>query len=337
MTNILVTGAAGFIGSWLTQRLLAQGNFVVAVDDFSTSPFKGWGEFMNEISPNAVIHSSKFRPYSATVAEFHHLYCSANRAYHFDTIYHLASPVGPAGVLQHRGRMIRQIVDDTYRVLDLAGWNPKARSKLVYVSTSEVYGGGVNGACKEDMDRVIQAKPTARLEYAVGKLAGELAVLNQDEVPACVVRPFNVAGPRQSDKGGFVLPRFIKQAMRNEPITVFGSGNQMRAFTDVADIVQGLLQVAGLGKPGQVYNLGNEDNRITINRLAEIVKDVTGSSSVITHVDGKSIYGPLYEEANDKWPVGIRHAELQWTAETNVVGVVIQAYEYTRARENVLP
>src|SRR5205823_9682726 len=128
----------------------------------------------------------------------------------------LASVVGPVGVLAHAGRMAGMMVNDTSRMATLA---LACGARLVDVSTSEVYGGGRDGYCSERDFKIIQPKVTVRLEYAVGKLAAEIALINSTKVTplrACIVRPFNVAGPRQSGKGGFVLPRFVGQALRGE-------------------------------------------------------------------------------------------------------------------------
>ena len=146
---------------------------------------------------------------------------------------------------------------------------------------------------------------TVRLEYAVGKLAAEISLVNTTRVTplhATIVRPFNVAGPRQSGKGGFVLPRFISQALANQPLTVYGDGSMIRAFTHVQDIVRGTMLVMEKGRNGEAYNMGNPANKTSILDLAERVVRVTNSSSKISFVNPKELFGPLFEEANDKYP-----------------------------------
>lgn len=333
MTRILVTGGAGFIGSWLVEALLQQDrNHVVVVDNLSSNPisYDQWRAEMVESRQGA---GSEMFFYRDSVQD----YARYNR-YEFDLIYHLASPVGPAGILKRRGKMVRDIVNDTYAVLQMAR---RDHAKLVYVSTSEIYGGGQDGACREEYDRIISAKVTTRLEYAVGKLAGETAVLNTDEVNACIVRPFNVAGPRQSSKGGFVLARFAEQVIMDQPLTVFGGGHQLRAFTHVKDIARGLMAVAKRGEPKGVYNLGFRENLTTINALAEEVahhaEEVGFKRPAIIHLDGKEVYGPLYEEANDKWPIDVKHEALGWWPENSISQIVHDALEYVRMPRNVLP
>jgi UDP-glucose 4-epimerase len=201
--NILVTGGLGFIGSHLVQQLIRGGHRITILDNESS----------NAVPPYSFIHDAKYRFCSISSTALDELAPQ-------DEVYHLASPVGPAGVLQHAGQIIRQVCDSTYAVMDAAlRWG----AKLVDVSTSELYG-QQSGFCSEDMPRVIQAETTVRLEYAVAKLAMETALINTARVSnlqAVIVRPFNVAGPRQSKHGGFVLPRFVEQALNNEALTVF--------------------------------------------------------------------------------------------------------------------
>lgn len=298
--TILVTGGLGFIGSHLVQKLIRQNHSIVIVDNQSS----------NAIPPYSFIHNKNVVYYNNSV-DNEGLGRVANLC-RCDEIYHLASPVGPAGILQHAGNIIQQVCDSTYAVMDLAKlW----KAKLVDVSTSELYG-QQSGLCSEDMPRVIQANTTVRLEYAVAKLAMETALINTTRVSdleAVIVRPFNVAGPRQSKHGGFVLPRFVEQALNNEALTVFGTGEQIRAFTHVCDIADGLILAMEQGKSGEVYNLGNPANRTTINALAEQVIQQVGSG-YIEHVDPRSIYGDLYAEAPDKCPDSIKASvELGWT------------------------
>jgi nucleoside-diphosphate-sugar epimerase len=221
---------------------------------------------------------------------------------HWNEIYHLASPVGPAGVLQHAGNMIREVVRDGYLIIDYC---LKKKSKLLFVSSSEIYGGGQGGYCDETMPKIISAQTSVRLEYAVAKLAVETAIINtvsKKKLKAVIVRPFNVAGKRQSVLGGFVLPRFIQQAYKGKPITVFAGGEGVRSFTNVKDIAKGMALAMEKGTYGEAYNIGNPENKTKISELAQKVKKILKSKSEIKFIDPKKIFGKYYEEANDKYP-----------------------------------
>jgi UDP-glucose 4-epimerase len=247
----------------------------------------------------------------------------------FNEVYHLASYVGPAGVLKHGGEMIRGIVEDGYRVIDYC---LKNNSRMLLASSSEIYGGGVNGLCSEDTNRIVPARSTIRLEYAVGKIAIETAVINKTVtagLSSTIIRPFNVAGPRQSGKGGFVLPRFIGAAMKNQPITVFGDGEAKRAFTHVRDIANGCYLAMKSNTSGEVFNLGNPRNKITIGELAKLVKTQPRSLSEIQFIDPKLIYGDLYEEASDKFPDATKSQdELGWSPKHNISSVIDETWKF---------
>jgi len=302
--KILVTGGFGFLGSHLVELLLSDtDNQVHVVDNLSTNPVP-IDDLLSQLDyPDRISHSI------TDVENF----CDSWSGERYKEIYHLASVVGPAGVLPHAGRIAASIVNDTMAVANLA---MSCGARLVDVSTSEVYGGGQDGFCSETMFKVVPAKSSARLEYAVGKLAAETALLNLSgtrDLDLRIVRPFNVTGPRQSGRGGFVLPRFIGQAIAGVDITVFGDGKQVRAFTHVKDMVAGIVCAMKNGKKGEVYNLGNPANRCSILELAEEVKRITRTRSRIVFVDPTTIYGPLYEEANNKFPDASKAiAELGW-------------------------
>ena len=321
--RILVTGGFGFIGSYVVEELLAEPtNHIHVVDNLSTSPIDLSAYLKLQGDPKNLKYDI------CSVEE----YCQ-NKAKnkHFDQIYHLASVVGPVGVLPHAGKIVSAIINDTNRMMDLGlRWN----AKVVDVSTSEVYGGGRDGYCSEKDFKVIQPKVTVRLEYAVGKLASEIALINTTRVTslvASVVRPFNVAGPRQSGKGGFVLPRFIAQALATEPLTVYGKGDMIRAFTHVKEIAQGVILTMERGLNGEAYNIGNPANKTSILELAQRVIAVLESKSEISFVDPKTLFGPLFEEANDKYPDADRAMmELGWRPSRGIDDIIRDTASYIR-------
>lgn len=318
----LVTGGFGFIGSHLVERLLDLDCAVHVVDNLSTSPID-YKVFINRSK------SSRFLTYDiCTVLQYCRRVKKA-RTVRFDGIFHLAAVVGPVGVLAHAGRISRMMVEDMQAIAELA---TRTGAKIVDVSTSEVYGGGRDGLCTENDTKFIQPEVTVRLEYAVGKLAAEISLVNLTKVSdlrASIVRPFNVAGPRQSPKGGFVLPRFILQALKDDPITVYHDGTMVRAFTHVDDMAEGIRLAMELGENGRAYNVGNPANKIMIGDLAKRVIHVTKSRSKLSYVDPRTLFGPLFAEANDKYPdANLAMKSLGWTPRHDMDAVISSAAEY---------
>lgn len=323
-TNALVTGGFGFLGSHLVERLLNDPQTRVhVVDNLVTSP----------IDVDAFVKNLKagdrFTYDKCSVEQY---VGKARTGAKFDEIYHLASVVGPVGVLQHAGKIAKSIIDDTYRVVDLAKHD---QARLCDVSTSEVYGGGRDGYCSESDAKIITPKVSVRLEYAVAKLASEVALVNMSRsqgLHCAIIRPFNIAGPRQAPKGGFVLPRFIRQAIAGEPLTVYGDGKMIRAFTHVKDVVEGIVLATRRGAPGEIYNVGNPANKISIKELAERIVKAAGSKSAIDFVDPKQLFGPLFEEANDKFPDSDKASrELGWQPKYDLDTVLRDTIDYIRA------
>jgi nucleoside-diphosphate-sugar epimerase len=322
--NILVTGGFGFVGSHLVERLLTEGGAGIhVVDNLASSP----------IDPEAFVRKLGHpRQLTFDLMSIEDYFKRGGGRPHFDEIYHLASIVGPVGVLGYAGRIVKQITEDTYRLIEVA---MSDHARLCDVSTSEVYGGGRDGYCSENDTKIIPAVVSVRLEYAVAKLACEIALINTSRVSdlsAVIVRPFNIAGPRQSAKGGFVLPRFIGQALSGAPLTVYGTGRSIRAFTHVADVADGIVRAVRRGSPGEAYNLGNPANKVHILELAERVIRITGTRSRTEFVDPKVLFGPLFEEANDKYPDSDRAMrELGWRPQYDLDEIIRQTVEYSRA------
>lgn len=319
MKRILVTGGFGFLGSHLVDELLATDPDVELsiVDNLSSNAIPP--ETVTD--PRVTAHLGDVRSFLAGAPPFH------------DEIYHLASVVGPAGILPHAGRIVASVVDDTYAVAAAARrWS----ARLLDVSTSEVYGGGEDGFCREDMPRLIVAETSVRLEYAVAKLAAETALINQarvQDLDVVIVRPFNICGPRQRSEGGFVLPRFCAQALAGEPLTVFGDGRAVRAFTHARDTAAGLRLAMQYGRAGEVYNIGNAENLTTIYMLARLVIDLAESRSEIEHVDPTTLYGPFYAEAADKYPDPSKSRdELHWRPRKSLTAIVDDTLAYLRAQ-----
>lgn len=319
--NTLVTGGFGFVGSHLVEELMAQEpqGHIHVVDDMSTSVID------HEHFVDGLGNPSNLTYDITTVKKY-----LQNPDEHFDRVYHLASIVGAAGVLPRAGDIVPSIVEDA----DLIGKATlRRRARLLNISTSEIYGGGHSA---ESDPKIVSAEITARLEYAVGKLAAEVALTNTHRMlglDVVTVRPFNIAGARQSAVGGFVLPRFAQSALANEPLTVFGDGTQVRAFTHAADMATGIRLAMERGQSGDVYNIGQPENLVTIGALAKRVIELAGSSSTIEYIDGRELFGELYAEANDKVPNSDKaQSELGWHPTRNIDDIIISAIRWEQEK-----
>lgn len=311
--RVLVTGGLGFIGSHLVDRLLEEGSDVVVVDNLSS----------NVVEPRD--YSSSCRVVSKSIRNW-------NPRGRFDDIYHLASPVGPVGVLQYAGRLGYEIVADTQVV---ASWAMRMEARLLFTSTSEVY--GRSGVFAEDEVKHVPPKVSVRLSYGLGKLLSEIdlfALASQQYLWVTIMRPFNIAGPRQSSKGGFVLPRFIEQALTDKPITVYGDGSQVRSFTHVVDLVAAMMMLLRSSKAkGEIFNVGNPDNKMRIGELAKLVKQLTDSRSPIRFVDPRRLHGKRFAEAFDKVPDMTKMRRMfGWSPAKDIDEIIADSLEYYRQR-----
>jgi nucleoside-diphosphate-sugar epimerase len=242
-----------------------------------------------------------------------------------DIVYHLASTVGPVGVLARSGELAYDILYDTVLLRDFC---IDAQIKFIYVSTSEIYGDVKDW--HEDSVKVFPSNYTVRSEYAAGKMASEIAIVNKakvDDLKYVIIRPFNVAGPRQKPDFGFVLPRFVIAALTDQPITVYGDGKQRRAFTDVRDICDAICL---LGEKAEgIYNIGNPANEMSIKDLADIVLGmVKKTKSKIVYVDPKELHGDLFEEVPDKMPCIDKLKKLGWEPKYKLAQTVLDTIEY---------
>jgi UDP-glucose 4-epimerase len=282
----LITGGAGFIGSHLAEALLAAGAEVTIVDDLSTGSIENIEHLKEHEKFSYSIESLRNRPHLAELVD---------RA---DVIFHLAAAVGVRLIIESPVRTIETNVNGTEQVLALAA---KKRKKVLLTSTSEVYGKSNKVPFGEDDDLVLGPTAKSRWSYACSKALDEflaLAYWREKHVPVVIVRLFNTVGPRQTGRYGMVIPNFVRQALRDQPITVFGDGNQSRCFSWVGDVVGALIRLAEHPDAvGQVFNVGG-DEEISIGGLANRVKAVTGSRSPIEFVD----YTRAYEDGFEDMP-----------------------------------
>jgi UDP-glucose 4-epimerase len=288
--RFLITGGAGFIGSHLAERLIADGHSVTALDDLSTGR-------MENLS--AVLPSLNFQLVRDTVENS----LTVNRLIAAcDAVFHLAAAVGVQLVLDEPVRTIRTTIHGTEVVLEAA--NRYDRPVLI-TSSSEVYGKGAKVPFGEEDDVVMGPTNTTRYCYAYCKGIDEflgLSYFKQFKLPVTIVRLFNTVGPRQIGRYGMVLPRFAMCALKNEPLQVNGDGTQTRCFCHVGDIVDALVKLmATTSAVGQVFNLGS-DKEISINDLAHRVISLAGSKSRIEHISYEQAYGHRFEDMPRRVP-----------------------------------
>ena len=288
--KILITGGAGFIGSHLADKLIAQGHEITVIDDLSTGRYSNVEHL--EDTPN-------FRLIIDTVLNEKLMEELIRET---DRVYHMASAVGVRLIMERPVKTIETIFRGTDVVL---GFCSRYRKRVLIPSTSEVYGKGASVPFKEDDDLLTGATDKHRWAYACAKTLDEFLALahwKETRLPVVVVRLFNTVGPRQTGQYGMVVPRFVHAALRNEPITVHGDGTQSRCFGHVDDITEGLIKV--LESPdcfGQVINFGN-DSETSIKELAEKAIAMTGSTSKIQFIPYEEAYGEGFEDMRRRVP-----------------------------------
>ncbi len=288
--NYLITGGAGFIGGHLCEMLLAKGHQVVAIDDLSTGSLENIQGLRDQPG---------FQFVRETIRNAQVLDRLCSQA---DVIIHLAAAVGVKLIVEDPVHTINTNVMGTEAVLATAN---RYGCKVLIASSSEVYGKGVSAPFHEDDDCLIGPTTHSRWAYATSKAVDEflgLAYQRQFGLPVVVMRFFNTIGPRQTGLYGMVVPRFVRQALRGEPIQVYGDGEQTRCFADVADVTAAVAQLAvEPGAVGQVFNIGSTEE-ISINALAELIIALTGSRSPIMRVPYDEAYAPGFEDMRRRVP-----------------------------------
>jgi UDP-glucose 4-epimerase len=286
----LITGGAGFIGSHLAERLLDRGDRVVLLDNLSTGSVENIRHLKSSGNMQYYLDSIENRQLLAELVD------------DADVIVHLAAAVGVKLIVESPVKTIETNVNGTQLILEAAC---KKRKLVLTASTSEVYGKNTNVPFREDADLVLGPTTKGRWSYAASKALDEFLALSywkEKRLPVIVVRLFNTVGPRQTGRYGMVLPNFVKSALDNTPITIYGTGKQSRCFCDVGDTVEGLIRLMDLERSvGEVVNVGNTEE-ITIEALAQQVKDRTGSSSPIEYIPYDQAYEPGFEDMMRRVP-----------------------------------
>jgi UDP-glucose 4-epimerase len=288
--RVLITGGAGFVGSHLSEALLDAGHSVQVIDDLSTGTIDNITHLKTHPRFRYVIDTVFNEPLTAELVDG------------ADVVFHLAAAVGVKLIVERPVHTIETNVHGTEVVLRHA----VKKRKLVFVaSTSEVYGKSADVPFREDADLVLGATTRHRWAYACSKMLDEfhaLAYHKERRLPVVVFRLFNTVGPRQTGQYGMVLPNFVRQALANEPITVFGDGTQSRSFTYVGDVVRALLVLMEEPRAiGQVLNIGNTEE-VTIRGLAERVRAAAGSASAIVTIPYDQAYESGFEDMPRRVP-----------------------------------
>jgi len=286
----LLTGGAGFIGSYLSEELLHRGYEVWIIDDLST----GRIENIDRLKPNP-----KFHYVIDTIMNRNLMAELVDRA---SIVFHLAAAVGVQLIVDQPVKTIETNIKGTEIILEFAG---KKKKKVMLASTSEIYGKSNNFPFREDGDLLFGPTIKSRWSYAASKAIDEflgLAYFYEKNLPVVIVRLFNTVGPRQTGRYGMVIPRFIRQALKNESLTVYGDGNQSRCFTYVGDAVNAIADI--VDKPdafGQVFNLGGTEE-ITMHDLAKKIIQMTESKSGIVFVPYDQAYSSGFEDMQRRVP-----------------------------------
>jgi UDP-glucose 4-epimerase len=305
--RVLVTGGAGFIGSHLCERLLEEGHVVTALDDFST----GRAQNLAKVEGN-----KGFSLIEGSILDTQLLNELIDES---DYIFHLAAAVGVFNIVNNPLASLLTNIRGTENVLEGA----LRRNIPVFItSSSEVYGKNISDSLKESDDRILGSPVTLRWSYSEAKAIDEslaYAYFVEKKLETRIVRFFNTVGPRQLGAYGMVVPRFVRAALSDEPITIYGTGEQTRCFGHVYDAVEAVIRIAfSPNTIGKVINIGN-DFEISINDLARKVISETDSKSSVVHIPYEEAYGDGFEDMERRVPnIDLIHQLVGWKPERDL-------------------
>jgi len=286
----LITGGAGFLGSHLAEALIARGDTVYVLDNLSTGSIENIEHLKTDRRFHYAIDSVINEPVAAELID------------RVDVVFHLAAAVGVRLIVESPVNTIETNVHGTEMVLKLAN---KKKKKVLVASTSEVYGKSEDVPFHEDADLVMGPTSKGRWSYACSKAIDEflaLAYHKEKGLPVVICRFFNTVGPRQTGRYGMVIPSLVRQAVKNEPLTVFGDGQQSRCFTDVRDSIR--CQIGLMREPravGEIFNLGS-NQEITIENLARRIIELSGSQAEIRYIPYEEAYEAGFEDMRRRVP-----------------------------------
>lgn len=309
--RILITGGAGFVGSHLTDRLLAEGHSVNILDNFDT----GSASNLAHHSSNAHLMLTKGSVLDIPLLE--------RVISDSDYVFHLAAAVGVFNIVNNPLSSLLTNIRGTENVLEASH---KFNKEVFLTSSSEVYGKNTSDSLRESDDRILGSPVTLRWSYSEAKAIDEslaYAYWIEKKLPTRIVRFFNTVGPRQLGAYGMVVPRFVDFALKNEAITIYGNGNQTRCFAHIFDVIDAVMAVAFSEKTiGKVINIGN-NFEISMNDLAKEVIKQTGSSSEIKYVAYEDAYGPGFEDMERRVPnIELIHELVGWSPKRDLTDII---------------
>ncbi|OQC09347.1 MAG: Bifunctional polymyxin resistance protein ArnA [Candidatus Cloacimonetes bacterium ADurb.Bin088] len=288
--KILITGGAGFIGSHLAERLLADGHQVAIIDNLSTGSLDNIESFKDNANFHYTIGSILNRELLDKLMDG------------VDQVYHLAAAVGVKYIIENPLLSLKTNIVGTDNVLELAN---KHKAKVLITSTSEIYGKSDQVPFREEDDRLLGSTHISRWGYSCSKAIDEfmaLAYFREKRLPVVIVRCFNTVGPRQTGQYGMVLPKFIKAALLDQPLVVYGSGKQTRCFADVSDVTDAFVKLMNTPEcEGEIFNVGTTES-ISINDLAQNVKSICRSKSRIDYMSYEEAFEEGFEDMMNRKP-----------------------------------
>jgi len=296
--RVLITGGAGFIGSHLADRLLDRGDEIIILDDLSTGRLENIAHLTGRADTEFVLGSI------LNVDLVDHVVSRV------DAVYHLAAAVGVELIVEKPLESLLTNIRGTETVFEKAH---KYGKRILVTSTSEIYGKNTSDRLTEDEDRILGSPLKSRWSYSEAKAIDEILAYTywrEKGLESVIVRLFNTVGPRQTGSYGMVVPRFVHQALRNEPLTIYGDGNQTRCFCAVTDVVDGIIALSEHPEAfGKVFNLGSTEE-VSICHLADLVVTITGSSSPVEFVSYDIAYEEGFEDMQRRVPAISRANEL---------------------------
>ena len=315
--RVFITGGAGFIGSHLCDALLARGDTPIVLDNLSTGSLNNLRDIQDKIE----IHHGDIRD-SGLVSKL---------TDQSDLVLHMAAALGVNTILEKTIDSISTNFLGSEIVLQAA---LKRNKRIIIASTSEIYGKNPSQPLKETDDRVVGTPQKIRWTYSDAKALEEAvahSLFLNEGLQVTTIRFFNTVGPRQTGRYGMVLPRFVKSAIRNEPITIYGNGKQSRVFCHVFDAVSAVLKISQESKAiGEVFNVGGLEE-VSINELAEKVIQLTNSTSKMIYVPYEFAYGEGFEDISRRVPsISKIESQIGWGPRLGLSEIITDIVNFER-------